>query len=68
MTAPVRQYRRRPVVVSARGPLTAPEDVVTLEGTLRADAGDFVVTGVAGESWPVKPAIFAATYEPVEDA
>ena len=66
MTGLVRRYRRRPVVVSARGPLTEPEDVVTLEGTLRADVGDYVVTGVIGESWPVRPDVFAATYEPVE--
>ena len=39
----------------------------TLEGTMRADLGDWVIKGVKGEFYPVKPDIFAATYEPVED-
>jgi hypothetical protein len=37
----------------------------TLEGSMRADAGDWVIRGVAGEFYPCKPDIFAATYEPV---
>lgn len=43
-------------------------NIVTLEGTHRADVGDWVICGVAGELYPCKPAIFEATYEPVEDA
>jgi hypothetical protein len=27
--------------------------------------GDWIITGVKGERYPVKPDIFAATYEPV---
>jgi hypothetical protein len=38
----------------------------TLEGTHRADIRDFVIRGVAGEFYPCKPDIFAATYELVE--
>ena len=38
----------------------------TLEGTMRADAGDFVIRGVQGEFYPCKPDIFEATYELVE--
>lgn len=37
----------------------------TLEGTHRADAGDWIILGVKGELYPCKPDIFAATYEPV---
>ena len=37
----------------------------TLEGTMRADLGDWIITGVKGEHYPCKPDIFAATYEPV---
>lgn len=40
----------------------------TLEGTHRADPGDYIITGVQGERYPCKPDIFEATYEPVEDA
>lgn len=37
----------------------------TLEGTMRADAGDWIIRGVKGEFYPCKPDIFEATYEPV---
>ena len=38
----------------------------TLEGTMRADVGDWIIKGVAGEFYPCKPYIFAATYEAVD--
>ena len=37
----------------------------TLEGVMVADRGDFVVRGVKGEVYPVKPDIFEITYDPV---
>ena len=37
--------------------------VTTLEGKMRADAGDFVIRGIKGEFYPCKPDIFAASYE-----
>lgn len=43
-----------------------PIPIVTLEGTMMANAGDWVVKGVAGEFYPVKPDIFEQTYEAVE--
>jgi len=36
----------------------------TLEGTMRADIGDWIIKGVKGELYPCKPDIFEATYEP----
>lgn len=36
----------------------------TLEGTMRAEVGDWIIRGVQGEFYPCKPDIFAATYEP----
>ena len=36
----------------------------TLEGVMKADVGDWIIQGVAGELYPCKPDIFAATYEP----
>lgn len=39
--------------------------VLTLEGTMRAEIGDYIIRGVKGEFYPCKPDIFAATYEPV---
>lgn len=38
----------------------------TLEGTHAVSIGDFVIKGVAGEFYPCKPDIFAATYDAVE--
>jgi hypothetical protein len=36
----------------------------TLEGGHNVCPGDWIITGVAGERYPCKPAIFAETYEP----
>jgi hypothetical protein len=38
----------------------------TLEGTMIASPGDWIIRGVKGEIYPCKPDIFAATYEAVE--
>lgn len=40
--------------------------VPTLEGTMAANPGDWIIRGVRNEFYPCKPDIFAATYEPVE--
>jgi hypothetical protein len=39
-------------------------DVVTLEGSLSASPGDWIIRGIKGELYPCKPDIFAATYAP----
>lgn len=38
----------------------------TPKGTMWAALGDWVIRGVAGEFYPCKPDIFAATYEPAD--
>lgn len=40
--------------------------IPTLEGDHTANIGDWIIKGVAGEFYPCKPEIFAATYEPSE--
>lgn len=40
-------------------------DIRTLEGTMRANVGDWIIKGVKGEFYPCKPDIFDVTYEPV---
>ncbi len=41
----------------------------TLEGLMEVSPGDYIITGVKGEKYPVKEHIFLETYEPVaEDA
>ena len=39
-------------------------DIPTLEGTMHASIGDYIITGVRGEQYPCKPDIFVETYEP----
>lgn len=46
--------------------LSAHVFIDTLEGTMRADVGDYIIKGVQGEFYPCKPDIFVATYERVE--
>lgn len=39
----------------------------TLEGTMLASEGDFIIRGVKGEYYPCKPDIFEQTYEAATD-
>ncbi|MST50918.1 hypothetical protein FYJ64_01050 [Clostridiales Family XIII bacterium WCA-MUC-591-APC-3H] len=41
-------------------------DIETLEGTMHASPGDYIITGVNGEKYPCKPDIFKKTYEPAK--
>lgn len=41
--------------------------IETLEGTMIASVGDYIIRGVNGEYYPCKPDIFEKTYEKVED-
>lgn len=56
------KYRKKPVVIEAYQ--TDKEiDIPTLEGTMHASVGDYIITGVNGEIYPCKPDIFDKTYE-----
>lgn len=48
-------------------PRTRQMFIRTLEGEACVSERDFVIHGVAGEHYPCKPDIFAATYEEVRD-
>ncbi|MGK9299249.1 PGDYG domain-containing protein [Melissococcus plutonius] len=53
---------KRPIPVKAYQ--TDKEIVIqTIEGPLKAQAGDWIITGVDGERWPVKKEIFEKTYK-----
>lgn len=39
-------------------------EIETLEGTMTASPGDWIICGVQGELYPCKPDIFEATYDP----
>ena len=54
-------FRKKPVIIKAYQLI-----IKTLEGDMLASKGDWIVTGVDGEQYPVKPDIFKKTYEPVK--
>ena len=51
-----------------QGPPWIELTIPTLEGNHVAKHGDWIIKGIAGEFYPVKPDIFQATYEAVDDA
>lgn len=65
MTAKVR-VRKKPVIVNAEK-VNKETYINTLEGRMKAEKGDWIVTGVNGERYPVKPEIFEKTYEVISD-
>lgn len=46
-------------------PVVSTAYIETLEGKLHVTRGDWIIRGIKGETYPCKPDIFAATYEPV---
>jgi len=42
-------------------------DIPTLEGTMHADFGDYIIKGVKGEFYPCKPDIFELTYDELRE-
>jgi len=42
-------------------------DIKTLEGTIEAKVGDYIVRGIKGELYPVDEEIFNELYEEVDD-
>ena len=49
-------------------PHWSPKEILipTLEGSMKASPGDWIIHGVKGEVYPCKPDIFEATYEPAD--
>jgi hypothetical protein len=42
-------------------------EIETLEGSLEASPGDWIIRGVLGEFYPCKPDAFEATYDPITE-
>ena len=60
------QFRKKPVLVNAwRHDGNEPLMIQTLEGQMKAMPGDWIIVGVAGETYACKDEIFHQTYEPV---
>ena len=61
----VKKYRKKPITIEAYQ--TNEEiKIKTLEGTMKANKGDYIITGIHGEQYPCKPDIFKETYEEVK--
>jgi len=60
------KFRKKPVVIEARR-ITESMTVETLEGVMRGNPGDWLITGVKGEQYFCKDDIFRATYEPEKE-
>lgn len=60
------KFKKKPVVIEAYK--TDKELIIqTLEGPMKADPGDWIITGIRGEKYPCKPDIFDRTYEPAQE-
>lgn len=73
------KYRKRPIVIEAEQWFpcknvdgvsydpgqVSPATVNTLEGRMNVSYGDWIITGIEGEKYPCKDAIFKKTYEAV---
>jgi hypothetical protein len=59
------KYRKKPIEIDA---FQTEQDMIikTLEGDMKAQKGDWIITGVNGEQYPCKPDIFDKTYERVD--
>ena len=42
-------------------------EIKTLEGTMTASEGDYIIKGLKGEFYPCKPDIFEMSYEPINE-
>lgn len=56
------KVRKLPVIVDAIQ-IDTEMYIDTLEGVMKASPGDWIITGVDGEKYPVKSDIFEKTYE-----
>lgn len=57
---------KKPIIVTAEQ-VEMETTVYTIEGPLTAKPGDWIITGVEGEKWPVKKDIFEKTYEIIDN-
>lgn len=59
------------IIVYGTGKFANPNEkcyakIETLEGTMRAQEGDYIIKGINNEFYPCKPDIFMKTYELVK--
>ena len=60
------KYKKKPIIIEAYQ--TEVEVLIeTLEGTMKANPGDYIIRGIKGELYPCKPDIFKETYEKIQE-
>lgn len=59
------KFRKKPIVIRAFLNNARPMQIKTLEGTMTAEIGDWIIEGINGEFYPCKPDIFEKTYEEI---
>lgn len=59
------KFMKKPVVIDAVQ-IDRPMSVKTLEGTMRGNIGDWLITGVKGEKYFCKDDIFKLTYRSID--
>lgn len=66
-SADIFEFCGRPYDRYVRGPVGNNYlEIVTLEGVMKAQPGDYIIKGVNGEFYPCKPDVFIKTYEEIE--
>lgn len=65
MPMKTKKFMKKQIIVEAYQ-TNEPIDIETLEGTMRANKGDWIITGVKGEKYPVRKDIFKETYVAVD--
>jgi len=61
-----KKYRKKPVVIEAKQ-MKRNFVVQTIEGTMKGQAGDYLIIGVRGERYPCAKEIFEETYDEVKE-
>lgn len=61
-----KKYKKKPIPILAKK-INEDFEVETLEGTMRAKSGDYLIVGVRGEKYPCDAEIFEETYEEVNN-
>lgn len=57
------EWSKEGIVVDYTDPSSVTLRIHTLEGTMTANEGDWIIKGIQGEFYPCKPDIFETTYE-----
>ena len=64
--APTWLYAEDDIIFRREGGRVVEAIINTLEGTMTASSGDWIIQGVKGELYPCKPDIFSASYDLAE--